>query len=318
MRRPSAGESNFAEAPERALISRKDNPEDAPVNPRKGDRLVKSINIIAAKQTFKTPTTLKIGDHEVVRTRVTRVSTTLALAKTEFSDEVPEFNPLKLLADSRNAAEAPDPGPEQDVAEVAFVTRDLAKEELNPNIAQLSIEEVRAQVAEHIKNALAAGAKPPVPLPPQLLLMRTSRAALDPIDGPLAYATPGVSSINSPFSSIEVRMVPENVTLAPKSAPPLQSSGKAAVSLERLVIAKRGEDIADVLRANGVDEADIASVSAALGSRGGSPVAEGRKIKLSFIEADSPDQKPQLARVSVYADKSLMATAALANWGGIC
>ena len=63
----------------------------------------------------------------------------------------------------------------------------------------LSLDEVRAQVAETLKNAQASGAKPSLPLPPQLLLMRTSRAALDANGPGLAYATPGVSTANSPF-----------------------------------------------------------------------------------------------------------------------
>ncbi|MEI2736701.1 MAG: hypothetical protein V9G24_19280 [Rhodoblastus sp.] len=51
-------------------------------------------------------------------------------------------------------------------------------------------------------------------LPAQMLLMRTSRVA-----GPgLAYANVGEPVVSStPFSSIEVKMVPENVTLISKS-----------------------------------------------------------------------------------------------------
>ena len=66
---------------------------------------MKSVDIVAAKQTFKTPTAIKVGDKEVIRSRAfTRVSTTLTLSDTGLGAEVPEFNPLKLLADSNNPA----------------------------------------------------------------------------------------------------------------------------------------------------------------------------------------------------------------------
>ena len=73
---------------------------------------------------------------------------------------------------------------------------------------------MQAQVAEHIKNTAAVGSRPLV-LPPQLLLMRTSRA--NPL-GALAYASPGNPVVKNPFSSIEVRMVPENVTIIGRTA----------------------------------------------------------------------------------------------------
>ena len=48
--------------------------------------------MVAAKQTFKTPTTIKVGDKEVVESRAfTRVSTTLTLTDTGLGADVPEF-----------------------------------------------------------------------------------------------------------------------------------------------------------------------------------------------------------------------------------
>lgn len=68
----------IAEPPVLAAIKSRDSGGDIGVNPRKGDRLVKSVDIVAAKQTFRTPTTIRSGDKEVVRTRsFTRVATTL-------------------------------------------------------------------------------------------------------------------------------------------------------------------------------------------------------------------------------------------------
>src|SRR5947209_2498318 len=180
------GQSNFAEGPLPAVPRAEKT--DAAVNPRKGDRLVKSVDIVAAKQSFRTPTIVRSGDKEVIRTRgFTKVSTTLTLNATGFADEVPPFNPLKVLTGARNGVEQiPEATPAQDDAEVSFVTRDLGAQQTPLSGAALSLPEVQAQVIEHVKSMLSAGNKPSLALPAQLLLMRTSRAGLG--TGALAYA----------------------------------------------------------------------------------------------------------------------------------
>lgn len=316
-------EANFAEAPTRALLSRKEPSEGAGVNPLKGDRIVKAVDIVAAKQTYKAPTTIRVGDKEVVRTHIfTQVSTTLTLADTGLGADVPEFNPLKLLADSRNPApDEAEPAPAQDDAEVSFTSTDLSAANLAPVVfnaqsGSLSLDEVRAQVAETLKNAQSGGAKAPLPLPPQLLLMRTSRAALD-ISGPgLGYAAPGVSDSNSPFSTIEVRMVPENVTLAPRSSPPPSDAGHSAPATERLFVVRHGESLDDVLGDAQVGKDVAAAIKAAFRAKGmPDPATDGRRIELTFAEALTGDDL-QLARLSVYDGDSLKASVALADDGG--
>ncbi len=62
-------QTRFAEAPTRAQITRKDDRDSQTVNPRKGDRIMRAVDVVAAKQTFRTATTAKSGDKEVVRTK---------------------------------------------------------------------------------------------------------------------------------------------------------------------------------------------------------------------------------------------------------
>ena len=91
-------EYNFAESPLPALPQRREANSEAGVNPRKGDRLLQPVDIVAAKQVFRANTTVRVGDRDVVRSRgFTRVATTLTLAPTGFADEVPDFDPMKLL-----------------------------------------------------------------------------------------------------------------------------------------------------------------------------------------------------------------------------
>ena len=303
----------FAEAPQNAAAPRRDAANQT-ASPVKGDRLVKSIDIVAAKQSFKTQTTVTAGDKEVVRMRgFTRIATNMTLAGTGFADEVPRFDPLKLLAGSRNAApgEQLDPGPLQDEAEVAFSTRELNGVDLPDTGPILSAEEIQAQITEHLKNALNSGSRTPLALPPQLLLMRTSRAAANPL-GSLSYSPPDGGIIAAPFSNIEVRMVPENVTTLPKSVS--VSDRKSAE--ERLVVVRRNESLEDVLRAAGANRELIRNIVAAFTvRRGQTPVTEGQRIRLLVADVNGPDQPPQIARLSVYSDEKLEATVAMADNG---
>ena len=114
----------FAEAPAPSLSQRKEINLDFGVNPHKGDRLVKAVDIVAGKQSFQAPTTLRLGDKEVVKVHTfTHVQTTLTLASIGLSEEVPPFNPLKVLADARAPIDAVQE-PVQDDAEISWSTRD--------------------------------------------------------------------------------------------------------------------------------------------------------------------------------------------------
>ncbi|CAJ0857458.1 hypothetical protein AMST5_01016 [freshwater sediment metagenome] len=300
-------QTRFAEAPTRAQTARASEEEGNVVNPKKGDRIMRAVDVVAAKQTFRAATTSKSGEKEVVRTRAfTHVAATLTLSPTSFASEVPAYNPLKLVSDAR----APDSSGDSDVAldeaEVSFVTKDLNSIELQSQSALLSFDEAQAQVLEQVKSTLAAGPKAALPLPGQLLLSRTSRATgIDP--GALAYATPG-TSLTAPFSSIEVRMVPENVTIAPRDTPqPTQME-------EKLAVVRHNEQLEDILGANGVPKARIAAVVAAYrGKR--DPVREGQRVKLLFADFDGSGKNMQLARLSVYNDDEVETIVAATDKG---
>jgi murein DD-endopeptidase MepM/ murein hydrolase activator NlpD len=306
---------NFAEAPE--LVIHKDTATGDLVNPRKGDRLVKSVDIVAARQSYRAPTTIKVGDKEVIKWRgFARVSTTLTLASTGFADDVPPFNPLKVVADARNPVDqqSQDPGMMQDEAEVSFTTSDLSGTLTLPTAGYLSNEEVRAQVQEQVQNSVATG-KNPAFEQSQLLLMRTSRASLDPTGG-LSYATPGTSAISAPFSTMEVRMVPENVTLIPKSANVAGSDKQINQIEERLVVVRHGDTLEDILKANAATKDQIKSIVAAFGAkRGAAPVSEGQRLKLLLADLDENGGTMQLCRISVYTDEALQTTVAITDTG---
>lgn len=306
---------SFARPPELAASLQASSASDL-VNPSKGDRLVKPVDIIAAKQTFRAPTTVTMGQRQVIRIRsFTRVSTTLTMTSVGLADQVPAFNPLGLLSTSPAAlAPAADPGPAPDEAEVSFETKDLGGLDLALSPAALTPEEAEAEVAEYQRNSLAAGSNPPLPLPPQLLLMRTSRLGVDPTGG-LGYSSSTGGITGSPFSSIEVKMVPENVTLVPESARAALGSA-SALPREQLVAVRHGDSLESVLARAGVPPDQSVGASAAFGLRDDqSPVREGQRVKLQFIDPDGTGQNRRLARLSVYTDETLQASIALDDAG---
>ncbi len=301
-------QSNFAQAPEMAVAPRSESAGEEAVNPGKGDRLVRPVDIVAAKQTYKAPTTIKIGDREVVKLRAfTHIATTLTVTPTSFASAVPPFNPMKLASGAAEQPDAPpEPGPLQDDAEVAFSTHDFGAPDAAAIAGDLSIGEAQAQVSELIRASADTKA---LPLPSQMLLMKTSQAGLDPL-GSLSYATTGDVSANAPFASIEVKMVPENVTNAAKA------SSLDEAPADRLIQMRHGETFEDVLRANGAPGDKISAIMNAFGlKRGESPVAEGQKIILHFDEPPTPRAPRPIARISIYSDEQLKSAVAVNDAG---
>ncbi len=303
---------NFAEAPEFATAAAPSGSQEEGVSPGKGDRLLRPVDIISDKQTFKVPTTIKIGDKEVVKARsFTRLQTTLTMTPTGFADAVPTFNPLKPTNRADVADTAPDPGPAQDDAEVAFRTQDLRPSDAEQASGELSQAEAQAQVVEMLKAPPDAPKASGQTLAPQLLLMRTSQAAGEPLSAISSYATVGSVSPNAPFASIEVRMIPENVTDVAKAA-----ASEDASPSEKLVQMRHGESFEDVLKANGATPEAILAILAAFGAKHGeSPVGEGQKIIILPAEPAMRGEKPKISRVSVYSDDQLKAAVAI-NDGG--
>lgn len=303
-------QTRFAEAPTRATLVRPEEVDTGQVvNPKKGDRLMRAVDVVAAKQTFKTATTSKSGEKEVVRNRAfTRVAATLAVTPTSFASEVPPYNPLKLSSDPRAPENSNEPLAALDEAEVSFTTHDLGAVEVENRSARLSAEEAQAQVVEQLKSTIVPGAGGPLPLPGQALLSRTTRATtLEPL-GLNNDAAPG-ASLNAPFSSIQVRMVAENVTIAPRDTPqPTQME-------EKLAVVRHGEGLEEVLLANGVPRARAAAVMAAYKNKRGEPAREGQRVKLLFADFDGSGKNMQLARVSVYTDDEIDSIVAATDKG---
>jgi murein DD-endopeptidase MepM/ murein hydrolase activator NlpD len=179
-------------------------------------------------------------------------------------------------------------------AEVSFVTRELAGVLPRARIAAaLPIDEILSRVRDTA--AWAGGTQP-----------RYQLASMQPT-ARLAYAAEGEPD---PYAGFETRIVPENITMLPKTAH--QVTGGNAWS-ERSVSVKKGENISTILREIGATPEEIRAIVAALGSRGrDGGLKEGQKLRI-LVAASGIRMQP--IRVIVTGDSAIEAVVALSDMG---
>jgi murein DD-endopeptidase MepM/ murein hydrolase activator NlpD len=295
------GETNFATVPERienTLRGAIGALGDKLAGTRKSDRLPPAGESNATRQKIPISTATRVGDREIMRVRnYVRVSANLSLASTEYASNVPPFNAQKLLAQAGADGVPADeqPGAEPD-AEVSYVTRDLTA--ILPRIkvaATLPIDDIIARVRDTANWTGSTSARYQV-------------ASLPPGGAPLAYAADGTPD---PYAGFEARIVPENITMLPKTAD--QVTGGNAWN-ERSVTVKKGENIATILKDLGATPEEIAAIAAALGPRGrNSGLKEGQKLRILVATTDTTRLRP--IRVIVMGDGSIDAVVALSDKG---
>ncbi|HVV80332.1 MAG TPA: M23 family metallopeptidase [Pseudolabrys sp.] len=295
------GEANFASLPERvevALRGALGAAGDRLGLPHKSDRLPAAEEPSFTRQVIRVSTIARVANHEVVRVRpFLRVSGNLALSASDLSADIPAYNPQKLLAESANGGDAPDapPAAEPD-AEVAFVMR-----ELSPMLANLKIA-VRTpaeEVVDRVRQAAAWADKTANHMP----------VSGDVTGIKLAYAG---EAAPDPYAGFEARIVPENITLLPKTKS--ETTGGYAAG-EKVAVVKKGDSVGSILRELGAQPDDIKAVVALLGARGrDGGVKEGQKLRV-LMSPGAAGQKPQPIRVMIASDASVDAVVALADTG---
>jgi murein DD-endopeptidase MepM/ murein hydrolase activator NlpD len=299
------GETNFATVPERVEIALRGAVGGAGDRlaglARKADRLPPLVETNSMRRTIPvTLTSRGANNREIVRVRhFVRVAGNLSLSMSELSANVPPFNPQKMmLADAMPGATMADAAPDADTdAAVTFFTRDLASILPRAKIAgTLPLDDVLAHVrdtASLMTGSVAARGDAP-----------DSRSGVR-----LAYAAEGNAD---PYMGIETRIVPQNITLLPKTRP--QATGGREGS-EKAITLKKGESISTVLRDLGAIPDEIRAIVALLGARGrDGGMKEGQKLKI-LLQPTRDGLRTQPVRVVVVGDTSIEAVIALSDLG---
>ncbi|APF38891.1 peptidase M23 [Chelatococcus daeguensis] len=306
------GDTIFAQLPERAreIVRGGDDGRQGESRIVKGDKLLRSELFVAAKQTIKAPMTMRVGDREVIKVRpFLRLATNLSQTAGVYASDIPPFNPLKLYAEGEDAAERlaeVEPAPSDADADVSFVRRDLDDVDIDADAPGLTDEEALAQLAEEQRLTVSVRNEPSLTAPAQLMLSRTLRhvALASPA---LAYANP----IDAPFKELDIRVVPENVTIVERQPP---GEGAAAID-EKIIPIKKGDKLADLLAAEGADQDAVAAILAALGSDAVKAVREGQNVRVLLAPNADGSGPRRIARVMILDSQSIAAMAALDDRG---
>lgn len=286
------GDYRFAAAPEVVRIAAKSGNERS-INPnRKGDRInVLSENVLA-RQVLRVSTTVRVGEREIVRVRpFVRVATSLALSPSAVSANIPAFNPVKLMGEDDQTAEATDIEP---TGELSIVMRDLAQLPANARVAGTArLDDVLVRVREHLEMA----ANPSAPaLPIQGFTLGNA----------LGYAAEGsVRSILEPLQAIaENMMVVQKTTVETKGGNDWT---------ERTVVAKRGDTLASILKELGTQPEPTRALIAAFNRGRDGALKEGLRVRILMTPAPTGGIQP--LRISIFNDTAHEGTVALSDVG---
>ena len=276
-------------------------------SPAKGDRVIVFTDIASARQSFKAPTPVTIGDHEVIKMRpYVKVATNLALSTIGFNADVPPFEPLKLFGGSdQTVASSLEIRTSDEDTDVTLQKSRLSSTDVRPDTSvALTIEQIESQVEVARKAALSLGRAMPISIGGQQFLTRTM-----PVVGGSAGAAPDTS-----FSSIQISVVPENVTALAKH-PPVQTAARSTTD-ERLVTIRKNDNLEQVLTANkspvGSAREAGAVLSKAMKDIG---IKDGQKLRILLALPANPKSEPRLLRAMVYEGDTILAIVAINDRG---
>jgi murein DD-endopeptidase MepM/ murein hydrolase activator NlpD len=307
------GEMTFAKVPERVegALRGAFGANDRTASLHKSDRLPPPGESTAARHVVKVSTVTRVGNRDVMRVRpFIRIAGNLSMTTSDLSAKIPPFNAQRMLTDVGTAtpAAADDPNNPDAVepdAEVSFVTKDLATVLPKAKLAAVvALDEVLMRVRDAANWRGNTGG---------VRYTTLANATADAgIDMKLAYATEG--TVSDPYAGFETRVVPENVTLLPKTKDQITGGNPSG---ERVHVVKKGDTIASILRDQGATPDEAKAIAATLGARGrDGGLKEGQKIRILMAPAaPGPGVRLQPYRVVVANETTIEAVAALSDIG---
>jgi murein DD-endopeptidase MepM/ murein hydrolase activator NlpD len=307
------GEMTFAKVPERVegALRGAFGASDKTASLHKSDRLPPPGEATAARNVVRVSTVTRVGNRDVMRVRpFIRISGNLSMTTSDLSSKIPPFNAQRMLTDVGAATPAASDDPNnadaaEPDAEVSFVTKDLAPVLPKAKLAAvIALDEIVMRVRDASNWRGNSGGVRYTPA------NATADASGAQSDLKLAYATEG--STADPYAGFETRVVPENVTLLPKTKD--QATG-GNPSNERIHAVKKGDTVVSILRDQGATPEEAKSIASTLGARGREGgLKEGLKLRILMAPA-GPGQRLQPYRVIVANDSTIEAVAALSDLG---
>jgi murein DD-endopeptidase MepM/ murein hydrolase activator NlpD len=304
------GEMTFAKVPERVEGALRGAFGANDHSLHKSDRLPPPGEATAARNVVRVSTVTRVGNRDVMRVRpFIRISGNLSMTTSDLSAKIPPFNAQRMLSDVGSAAPAASDDPNnadaaEPDAEVSFVTKDLAPILPKAKLAAVvALDEILMRVRDASNWHGNGGVR-------YALANATADASGAQSGLKLAYATEGTTS--DPYAGFETRVVPENVTLLPKTKDQVTGGNPTG---ERVHIVKKGDTVNSILREQGATPEEAKSIATTLGARGrDGGLKEGQKLRI-LMAPSGPGQRLQPYRVIVANDSAVEAVAALSDLG---
>lgn len=217
---------------------------------RKADKLsIVQDAFVSAKQTIRVSSSVKVGDKEVVKVRpYTKVSTNLVTSSTERSNDVPAFNPVKLMSGEAAVLEASD----DTSGDISIANRDLTPSNLDQAIFIVANSRDILDKVRELSTSLAISSN--------------------------ALALPG----SNPFGFGD-----NAKTLSIVEKTPMNRDNSAQPS-DRLLTAKDGDTVVSLLIEAGVSRDDARAIATAFNRTGQDlSLKLGQRLRLVFARAKS-------------------------------
>ena len=310
------GEMTFAKVPERVegALRGAFGANDRTASLHKSDRLPPPSESSAARNVTRVSTVTRVGNRDVMKVRpFVRISGNLSMTTSDLSAKIPPFNAQRMLTDVGSAAPAAaedpnNPDAVEPDAEVSFVTKDLAPILPKAKLAAVvALDEILMRVRDAANWRGNSGG-----VRYTALANTTADASGAQSDLKLAYAVEG--NVSDPYAGFETRVVPENVTLLPKTKDQVTGGNPSG---ERVHVVKKSDTVASILRDQGATPEEAKAIAATLGARGrDGGLKEGLKLRILMAPAGpTPGARSQPYRVIVANESTVEAVAALSDIG---
>ncbi|TCT05899.1 peptidase M23-like protein [Tepidamorphus gemmatus] len=266
----------------------------------KGDRIVIRTSHVSSRQVIQETSVRSVGGKEFVMvTPYVRVTASLPLSRTEFTEQAPPFNPLKLFADvgAWNDDRAA-PTMESDES-VSIRYSVLSPRAIEDGGERLTLAEIEETIRENVDfAALDLAFASPVILP----LSATGYAALGPLESPAQAAAADLARYAATS--------PANVTTVFKR-PSLTSLPRDE---EVRVQIQKGDTLESVLIDHGATPQEAAELIAIARGDGGVPILQvGDEVRITVApDAEDPERMRPVAVVLPAEGQSAERTVALA------
>ena len=303
------GEMTFARVPERVESALRGafGANDRTASLRKSDRLPPPGESTAARSVVRVSTVTRVGNRDVMRVRpFVRISGNLSMTTSDLSCQDPavqcpahadrcRLRRARRHRRSEQCATPPNPMPR-------FRSSPRISRPILPKAkvaAVVALDEVLMRVRDAANwHGNGGGVR----------YAALANAAADvtgaQTDMKLAYAAEGGAS--DPYAGFETRVVPENVTLLPKTKEQVTGGNPSG---ERVHAVKKGDTVISILKDQGATQDEAKAIAATLGARGrDGGLKEGEKLRILMAPSGpAPGARLQPYRVIVANDSAVEA-----------